>query len=682
MSRYATQVQLSGPFFLHMANELPTIEIKGAEIFATGTWNSDVYNLSDLEAMVEAFGKVGFEPPVKAGHEEGQEQNDEIRRKLFGVPALGYVKRLYLSGKKLLADLGDVPARFGQLIKAGAYKRISAEIFWNYNDESTGKKWPRVLKAISFLGADIPALTNLKAVESLYKRIESGALVYKDGENEVRVYDKDYCGEMAMPAGLSLADYLIRYPRKPKDEAGYDLASEGDTDICGDCKYWIPGMDACTLVEGQIQRQYTCDYFEAYAPRTQTAMSRVNFDFKNYTIQKRGDKWCLISKSNGKTIGCHDSEEGALAQERAIQANKHTMMSPEEMKAKIEEMRDEMEEMEAGPEKERMKKKMADMKAKMDEMMAGKKKMSTIVVSRAMMREVCPPCAEKMEAGNISAIKLFSQDGGKTYEMPGGMSEEAMAGLCEKFSPAEGFRTRCMDSKAADKVDDVSAFCNALKSACAKNMSAKTEAKIASENGGPTMAEKEQKETVQVDEAKILAQVDEKIAVVRKDYEVKLEAKDQAIESGSKRIEELEKELAASKEEKRVEGVKAFLREQKVAGKIGDSEMSRAEAIMLALSDSKTVKYAQDGKEEEVTQLQAFKQFITKRPSLFKEISEDNTGENDDGKSIRYSDASEETEKRAKVYMEKNPKATLKEAYKVVWDADPKLFQAWQGSRQ
>jgi len=39
-------------------------------------------------------------------------------------------------------------------------------------------------------------------------------------------------------------------------------------------------------------------------------------------IVKRGKKWCLLSKSSGRTLGCHPSREAALKQEKAIQISK------------------------------------------------------------------------------------------------------------------------------------------------------------------------------------------------------------------------------------------------------------------------------------------------------------------------------------------------------------------------
>ena len=142
---------------------LPTSSITGLEIFAAGKWNNDSYSEADLDSMIAAFPKVGFSPIIKAGHQDGQESS---AKRLFGEPSLGTVSRIYRKGTKLLADIVNIPARFAALIKAGSYKRVSSEIFWNYKmGEQT---FPRVLKGVAFLGADIPALTNLTAIESLF----------------------------------------------------------------------------------------------------------------------------------------------------------------------------------------------------------------------------------------------------------------------------------------------------------------------------------------------------------------------------------------------------------------------------------------------------------------------------------------------------------------------------------
>ncbi len=167
--------------------DLPTASIKALEIFATGTHNADFYSTADLDAMVEAFSQVGFQPVIKAGHADGQE-NEKEARKVFGAPALGYIERIYRQGSKLLADFKDIPRKFADLIKAGAYRRVSAEVYFGY--KRGDKTFPRVLKAVAFLGASIPAIVDLKAIESLYKQSGTGSLfAYDEDHNEFRVYE-------------------------------------------------------------------------------------------------------------------------------------------------------------------------------------------------------------------------------------------------------------------------------------------------------------------------------------------------------------------------------------------------------------------------------------------------------------------------------------------------------------
>lgn len=170
-------------------DDLPTVDLNGVEIFAEGNWNGDKYSGDDLQAMVDAFNKVGFEPTIKAGHADGQDDEKQARR-VFGAPALGYVKRIYRNGTKLIADITKVPRKFADLIKAGSYKRVSSEIYWNYRDDSQDKTFPRVLKSVAFLGAEIPALTNLTAIQALFHKRGTRVFAYQKG-HEYRLYDMD-----------------------------------------------------------------------------------------------------------------------------------------------------------------------------------------------------------------------------------------------------------------------------------------------------------------------------------------------------------------------------------------------------------------------------------------------------------------------------------------------------------
>lgn len=121
-------------------------DIHGVEIFATGTWNGDTYAESDLDHIVTAFSKLGFKPPLTPGH----------LKDAAGIPAIGYVENLYRNGKKLIADFVDLPDSVYNAIKQRLFDTVSSEIYWDL--ERNGEKYPRALKAVALLGADIPAV--------------------------------------------------------------------------------------------------------------------------------------------------------------------------------------------------------------------------------------------------------------------------------------------------------------------------------------------------------------------------------------------------------------------------------------------------------------------------------------------------------------------------------------------
>ena len=61
-----------------------------------------------------------------------------------------------------MANFLKVPKKIYDVIKAGAYKHISSEIYLDY------PKVGKVLRAVALLGADIPAVKGLDGVEALY----------------------------------------------------------------------------------------------------------------------------------------------------------------------------------------------------------------------------------------------------------------------------------------------------------------------------------------------------------------------------------------------------------------------------------------------------------------------------------------------------------------------------------
>lgn len=138
--------------------------INGVEVFAAGEWNGDAYSEADLDEMVRAFQETSktFRPPLKLGHDDNQTllQQD-------GLPAAGWIGRLYRVGKKLVADFVDIPDRIYDLLTRGAYRKVSAEIYW---DARVGDaRYGRLLSAVALLGADLPAVSTLADILAQYR---------------------------------------------------------------------------------------------------------------------------------------------------------------------------------------------------------------------------------------------------------------------------------------------------------------------------------------------------------------------------------------------------------------------------------------------------------------------------------------------------------------------------------
>ena len=135
-------------------------EMQGVEIFATGVWNGTTIKAKHLNEMAsnhQLFSRK-LRVPLKFGHNDEQPFTD-------GQPALGWVSRLRVEGNKLLADFVDMPEKVFQVIKAGMFDRVSAEVLFGVEngEDNVGT----VLVGVALLGADLPAVTDLEGLASL-----------------------------------------------------------------------------------------------------------------------------------------------------------------------------------------------------------------------------------------------------------------------------------------------------------------------------------------------------------------------------------------------------------------------------------------------------------------------------------------------------------------------------------
>lgn len=182
--------------------------IQGVEIFSAGVWNGDRYTVEDIDAMVNAFNETSatMRPYLKLGHTDDQSllQKD-------GLPAAGWIGKLYRKGEKLIADFVDIPRQIYELIKNRAYRNVSAEIYWDL--KINDKTFKRLLSAVALLGADAPAVSNLKDILSLYgSRVTADALkVYESIQNEYQPHKYLYGGDRKMTNEKSASEARLEF---------------------------------------------------------------------------------------------------------------------------------------------------------------------------------------------------------------------------------------------------------------------------------------------------------------------------------------------------------------------------------------------------------------------------------------------------------------------------------------
>lgn len=165
--------------------KLPTRDVKDIEIFATGVWNGEAFSTRDLDDMAEAFKKTKdrLKPYLKLGHSRDQSllRSDQL-------PAAGWLDNVRVVGEKLVADFLRVPGKIADLLEAGAYRRVSAEIFENIS--VAGEKFRLALKAVALLGGETPAVETLEDIMKLYGGKFKAVSAYNtDAETRVFTWD-------------------------------------------------------------------------------------------------------------------------------------------------------------------------------------------------------------------------------------------------------------------------------------------------------------------------------------------------------------------------------------------------------------------------------------------------------------------------------------------------------------
>lgn len=193
-------------------------DIKNVEVFASGTWNGDTYKDEDLDKMVEAYNntKDRIKPILKLGHTNNQKlaQDD-------GLPSMGIVENLRRIGNKLVADFSRIPKTIYELIKNEAYRKVSSEIYWNFNmDSEKQEKYPYFLGGVALLGEDMPAVSSLKDILALYKNLTYNKLkTYTLDKEQPKMSDKKT--EQEIKLETEIKKYKSDLEKEQKEIAKY-----------------------------------------------------------------------------------------------------------------------------------------------------------------------------------------------------------------------------------------------------------------------------------------------------------------------------------------------------------------------------------------------------------------------------------------------------------------------------
>ena len=132
--------------------------MKFFEVFKAGSYPQGNFSKSEVSELAKNYDPTFCEAPITLDHEQKG-------------PAYGWVESLKEENGILKASFKDLSDELKEFVNQGKYKKISVEIY----KELEGKK--PYLKAVSFLGASIPQVKGMKAVE------------FKEGESEIYIFE-------------------------------------------------------------------------------------------------------------------------------------------------------------------------------------------------------------------------------------------------------------------------------------------------------------------------------------------------------------------------------------------------------------------------------------------------------------------------------------------------------------
>lgn len=132
--------------------------MKFFEVFKAGIYPQGKFTKEQIEEIAKNYDPSFCEAPITLDHEQSG-------------PAFGWVESVKADKGVLKASFKDVTDDLKSFVNDGKYRKISVEIY----RELEGKK--PYLKAVSFLGASIPQVKGMEAVQ------------FKEGESDIYTFE-------------------------------------------------------------------------------------------------------------------------------------------------------------------------------------------------------------------------------------------------------------------------------------------------------------------------------------------------------------------------------------------------------------------------------------------------------------------------------------------------------------
>ncbi len=105
------------------SNLLDTVELKNIPIFEAGSYPQGDFDVEALQSLADNYDPAFHEAPNYLAHDDPAESRPA------GNLAFGWIKKLYVRGQTLFADLTNVPRQFAELLLAGRIKKRSIELY-------------------------------------------------------------------------------------------------------------------------------------------------------------------------------------------------------------------------------------------------------------------------------------------------------------------------------------------------------------------------------------------------------------------------------------------------------------------------------------------------------------------------------------------------------------------------